>query len=267
MVLGLGLAHQAYSQPVRRILSLDQCADQYVLAISARSEIVGLSKRSLNTDSRFATSAVGIPQNRVSPEALLGARPTVAIRYWGGSARDIAHLTAQGTRVVTIDDAVDFTGVRRDIRKVAAALGRPEAGEALVLGMDQKLRIAAGAWRGQGGYYLTSGGVSAGPATLIDAILKAAGVTNLERRANFPSVSLERLMRAPIPLFVLGYFGPAADAGQRWSSGRRDVLQRRLARSKVVRLPSDTLGCPAWFAADAVTAIARAAPRRSVPRP
>ncbi|HEY5289048.1 MAG TPA: ABC transporter substrate-binding protein, partial [Caulobacteraceae bacterium] len=34
-----------------RVLSLDQCADQYLLALSPRAEIVGLSTRARNADS------------------------------------------------------------------------------------------------------------------------------------------------------------------------------------------------------------------------
>src|ERR1700737_470381 len=43
------LGGPAVAQP--RIVSLDQCSDEYVLALASRSEIVGVSKRALNAAS------------------------------------------------------------------------------------------------------------------------------------------------------------------------------------------------------------------------
>jgi iron complex transport system substrate-binding protein len=123
-----------------RVLSLDQCADQYVLALAPRSEIVGLSKRALNADSYEQNRASGLPERRATLESALGARPTVAVVYWTQEARLPQALRQRGVNVVQIEEANDFPGIRANIRKVAAALGEPAAGEALVARMDAQLR-------------------------------------------------------------------------------------------------------------------------------
>ena len=70
-----------------RVLSLDQCADQFVLALSPREAIVGLSTRADDADSRLRALAVGLPKRRVGLEPALAVRPQVVVRYWGGEPR------------------------------------------------------------------------------------------------------------------------------------------------------------------------------------
>ena len=62
-----------------RVLSLDQCADQYVLALSPRSAIVGLSTRADDPDSRLRALAAGLPLRRTTLESALASRPHVRL--------------------------------------------------------------------------------------------------------------------------------------------------------------------------------------------
>ena len=244
-----------------RVYSLDQCADQYVLALSPRDDIVGLSKRATKGDSYLRARVGALPLRRATSESVLAAAPAVVVRWWGGDDRLLADLRRRGARVVAIDDAADFPGVRGNIRRVAAALGRRAAGERLIARMDARLAAARGAWGGVGALYLTSGGDTAGGDTLIDAMLRAAGLSNLTPGRGFHSLSLERLILDPPTALVLGFFDAAVDAFQHWSLGRRAPLARLAAQRAIVSLPAAVLACPAWFAADGALTIARA-PRR-----
>jgi iron complex transport system substrate-binding protein len=245
-----------------RVVSLDQCADQYVLALSPRAAIAGLSGRALHADSYLRAAARGLPRRRADSESVLAARPAVVVRYWGGSPAMVADLARRGVRVVTIAEATDFAGVRADIRAVAAALRARPAGEALIARMDAKLAAAAGAGRGAAALYLTPGGDTAGRGTLVGAMLAAAGLRNLAPGQGYGRVSLERLTLQPPPLLVLGFFDADLAAGQRWSLGRQEPVRRLIARTPHVSLPGAILGCPAWFAADGVAALARFARAR-----
>jgi iron complex transport system substrate-binding protein len=233
-----------------RVLSFDQCADQYVLALSPRADIVGLSRRARNADSYLAAEAIGLPERRVTAESALGAAPSVVVRYWGGDPRLIADLRRRGVRVLTIDDATDFAGVRANIRRVAAGLGHASTGDRLIARMDAELAGAAGAGRGRGALYITSGGDTTGAGTLIDAMLRAAGFSNLARRPGYGVISLERLVLEPPSLVVLGFYDQNMAAYERWSVGRQPVLRKLIAPRATVSLPGAILGCPAWFAAD-----------------
>ncbi|MGI9169590.1 MAG: ABC transporter substrate-binding protein [Caulobacteraceae bacterium] len=248
-----------------RVYSLDQCADQYVLALAPRADIAGLSRRATKADSYLRAEVGALPLRRATAESVLAARPAVVVRYWGGDERLVADLRRLGMRVVTIDDAADFSAVRVNVRRVAAALGERRAGEAMIGRMDRRLAAAAGAWRGRGALYLTSGGDTAGRGTLIDAMLRAPGLTNLAPGAGFHALSLERLVLGPPAALVLGFFDVGLDAVQHWSLARQAPVRRLAERRAIVSLPGAILGCPAWFAADAVTRISAAKTPRLPP--
>ena len=241
-----------------RVVSLDQCADQYVLALAPRSEIVWVSKRARNADSHQRAGAAGLPEHRASLEAVLGARATIAVRYWTADARLPDALRRQGVEVVQLDEADDFTGIRANVRKVAAALGERAAGEALVDKMDVELAATRGAWGGARALYLTPGGFTAGRDTLVAAVMSAAGLVTAAAGAGYRPVSLEQLVLDPPSALVLGFFRDLAGGRQRWTIGGNSYLRSLAARRTIASLPGSLLGCPAWYAADGAMALAAA---------
>jgi iron complex transport system substrate-binding protein len=241
-----------------RVYSLDQCADQYVMALVPRGDIAALSHRADDADSYLRDQARGLPRRRAGLEPVLASKAQVVVRYWGGDTMLTQALEKRGVKVVTIDDATDFTGVRADVRKVASALGQPTKGEALVSRMDANLAVARGAGRARPAMYMTSGGFTAGDDTLIGAMLRAAGLTNLAGKTFFEPVPLERLALSPPAALVLGYFDAAALATQRWAFGRHHLVRKVARERTLTSLPSTILGCPAWFAAEGPAQLARA---------
>jgi len=250
------------AQAKPRIVSLDQCADQYVLALAPRDEIAGLSKRALNADSYLHARAVGLPERRATLEAILGTRATIAVTNWAGDVRLPAALASQGVTVVQIDETNDFAGVRADVRKVAAALGRPAAGEALIAQMDAKLAASQNAWGGARALYLTPGGFTAGSQTLVGAMMAAAGFVSVSTSGSYAPVSLEALVLDPPAALVLGFFRELSGGRQHWTIAANGYLRGLVRQRAIASLPGSMLGCPAWFAADGALALAKARPTR-----
>jgi iron complex transport system substrate-binding protein len=243
------------------VLSLDQCADQYVLALSPRDKIVGLSMRADDADSRLRAHAAGLTLRRVGLETALAADPDVVVRYWGGDPGLIRALRSRGIRVVTIAEAHSFGEIYSNIRRVSADLDARARGEAMIADMASRLARSADAWRGARAIYLTPGGATAGPGTLIDAILRAAGLVNAETRPGYRGLSLEALALDPPGAVVLGFFDDPQAQAAVWGPGRHQVLQRVAARGAVASLPGALLGCPDAGAAEAVERLAASAPR------
>ena len=246
---GGGPSAAGESRPLR-VMSLDQCGDQYALALAPEAELA-LSPRADDPDSWMRRAAANRRRVRPTLEAAVGFRPDVVLRYWGGDARLLSRLEADGTRVVTLADAADFEGVRRNIRAAAAALAVQPRGEALIARMDQRLAEAAppaGAPR-RTALYLTAGGFTAGPGSLVDGILGAAGLSNLVTAPGFAPASVERIVLWRPARFVLGFFDQ--NRGD-WRGPGRHPAVGRAARGRVIAsLPAASLTCPAWFAADA----------------
>lgn len=239
-----------------RILSVDQCADQYALAL-APDAVLALSPRADDPDSWMRSVANGHPRLRPTLEAAIAFRPDVVIRYWGGDTRLLASLEARGTRVVQIDDASDMAAVRDNLRKVSTSLGQPARGQALLARMDQRLAVASQRGARGSALYVTAGGFTSGGGTLIDAILRAAGFRNAAGFQGFGPVSVERIALKPPRRFVFGFFDQLrAD----WrGAGRHPVMRRAAENRTAARLPASVLGCPAWFAADAAAMLAEQA--------
>ena len=253
-----GVACPVEVRAAPRIVSLDQCADQYVLALAPRGEIVALSKRATNDDSYLKAAAAGLPQRRATLESILGERATIAVTYWAGDLRLPAALAARGVRVVQIGEASDYAGVERNIRQVAAALGLPEAGERMIDRMEGQLAQSRAAWGGARALYLTPGGFTAGRSTLVGAMMAAAGLVSAAPAPGYAPVSLEGLVLNPPAALVLGFFSDLAVGRSRWTIAGNGYLQTLNRDRAVASLPGSILGCPAWFAADGTLALARA---------
>lgn len=260
-LLAVLLASAGAAQAAPRVMSLDQCADQYVLALSPRESIVGVSPRVDDRDSYLRAQAAGLPQRRASAEAVLAARPDVVVRYWGGDARLAETLERRGVRVVRVEEAEGFDDVAANVRRVAIAIGQPAAGERIVARMNAQLAASKGAWRGESALYLTPSGFTAGKGTLIDTVLAAAGLRGASGEAGYALVSLERLALEPPARLVLGFFDDFATAMERWGAGRHRVLERLTQERAVASLPGAIAGCPGWFAADGALLLAQAARR------
>ena len=155
-------------------------------------------------------------------------------------------------------EAEDFAGVAADIRKVAAGLGQPAAGEALVARMDAELTASRGAWGGARALYLTPGGFTAGRGTLVEAMLQAAGLTGAVAAPGYAPVSLEALVLNPPSALVLGFFRDLAGGRQHWTIAGDDWLRDLARRRTIASLPGSMLGCPSWLAADGTVTLAQA---------
>lgn len=250
LIIGAG---SAQARPLR-IMSLDQCADQYVLALRPDAELA-LSPRADDPDAWLREAAKGRARVRPTLEAAVTFQPDAVVRYWGGEPRLLARLEARGTPTATITDAIDFNGIRANIRSVAQALGAEPRGEALIRRMDARLAQAAPkAADRPTALYLTPGGFTAGKETLVDAIFTAAGFRNAADKPYFNPVSVERIALFPPVRFVLGFFDQARGD---WRGPGRHPVVRKAARGRVAaRLPAAALTCPAWFAADAAALLA-----------
>lgn len=250
VLLAAATASRAEESRPLRVMSLDQCGDQYALALAPGADLA-LSPRADDPDSWMRRAAEGKRRIRPTLEAAVGFQPDVVLRYWGGDARLLARLERSGARVVTLEDAADFKGVRGNIRAAARALGAPARGEALIARMDARLVEAAPASHTprRPAVYLTAGGFTSGPGSLMDAILGAAGLSNLVTTPGFAPVNVERLVLWRPARFVLGFFDMAR--GDWRGPGRHPAVARAAKGRVVARLPAAALTCPAWFAADA----------------
>ena len=255
LTLGLSLSSTAALAAPLRIMSLDQCADQYVLNL-APDAVLGLSLRADDEDSWSRDQARGHRLLRPSLETALGFQPDVVVRYWGGEPRLLSALERRGVRVLTIEDATDMAGVQRNIQTIAKGLDEPQRGADLIARMEADLAKAAGAGGGRSLLYVTPGGYTGAKGTLMDAILTSAGFKNAAKGQGFVPLGIEALVFSPPALVVRGFYN--LWRGNWRGPGRHPVVQRLIKDRAVTELSASTLSCPAWFAAEASAQLAEA---------
>ena len=81
----------------RRIVSLDYCADQYVLRFADREDIVALSPNAGKRFSYLRAESKGIPQVRPRTADVLALAPDLVVRSFGGGPNVTAMATSIGT--------------------------------------------------------------------------------------------------------------------------------------------------------------------------
>lgn len=228
-----------------KVISLDYCADQFVLGLADRDQILAVSKDADKPFSHLREKAAGLRKIRNTAEDVIALQPDLVIRSWGGDARALEFYQSLGISTFQIGYASDLEGAMRVTREAGAALGQERRADTMVAAMP-----APKVPEGRAALYLTPGGVTAGPGTMVDAIIQAAGLTNAEASPGWHTVSLESLVQSPPSAVLTAFFGFDADATDQWSVSRHPVLKRILSDADTYAMDESRLTCPAWFVAD-----------------
>jgi iron complex transport system substrate-binding protein len=182
------------------VVSLNLCTDQ-MLVLLAPTKVAALSPLARDPALSFvAQEAAHLPVVRASAEAVLRLQPDLVLAATYGAQTTLGLLEQEGTPILRVDLPQDFDGIRKQTRLLAGALGVPQSGEALLAVMDAALgdlpqrprRLRALVWEPRG--------LTAEPGSLMDAVLRSAGLTNA---SDGRRVGLEALLRQPPDLLVV----------------------------------------------------------------
>jgi iron complex transport system substrate-binding protein len=213
--LAFGLcARAAAADPPRRVVSFNICADQLVIALADPEQIVGVSPNAADPAmSVVAERARDFRRLGWQAEATIPLKPDLVLL--GAYDRSVTRrlLSRLGFRIVEVDLINDIAAGVAQIRQVAALLGHPERGEALIAEVAAARRRLAEAAHppASTALLISNGGYTIGPASLAGALLAEAG---LKPPQGMPAgyggvVSLEKLI-ALRPDF-LAMFSPVAE--------------------------------------------------------
>ncbi|MEO1039411.1 MAG: ABC transporter substrate-binding protein [Pseudomonadota bacterium] len=265
LLLGLAVAlgSQAWADEARpRVVSLDYCADQYVLALADRDQIAAISSGPDDAWSHFRSRAEGLPLVRAAAEDVIALQPDLILRSYGGGPRALGFYERLGLEVHQIGYEPGLDAARARVREIGAALGQAARADVLIARMDATLLEAGAEASNLGALYVTPGGVTAGAGVIVDDMLTAAGVRNLaaERgETGWPSLSLEALMLERPELVVTGFFNMPREQLDPWSASRHPLMRRRLDELTTIQLDGALLSCSAWFIAEAALKVSEAA--------
>lgn len=240
-----------------RIVSLDYCADQYLLKLVGRDRIAAVSPDATRDFSYMRAAAIGFPSVRPRAEDVLVLKPDLVIRSYGGGPDAAAMFARAGVPVLQIGYANDLAAVRQVLVETATGLGEGAKGAALAAEMDRRLAALPPAdARRPSALYVTPGGVTSGPGGLMDEMMTRAGYTNFETAPGWRSLPLERLAHQQPDLIASASFWNASP--DRWSAARHPIVSRAMRDTPVVPIEGAWTACGGWFLVDAVEALAKA---------
>ncbi|MCY3689632.1 MAG: ABC transporter substrate-binding protein [Gammaproteobacteria bacterium] len=256
---GLRTVPQAGEFRPMRIVSLDYCADQYVLKLVEPERILALSRDAAREFSYLRELAVGMPTVRPVAEDVLVLGPDLVVRSYGGGPNAAAFYARAGVAVLNVGNANTIDEVMSVMADVAAGLDEPERGQAVIEETRQRLASLPESGSESRTLYMTPGGVTTGPGSLVHEMLIAAGLQNFQQTPGWRPIPLELLAFEAPELVAFATFGASAAHQDAWSAMRHPIARTQLADREVVPLQGAWTACGGWFLLDAVEALARGA--------
>ncbi len=256
VLLALVANSTASANPPERVISLDYCADQFVLKLLPRSRILALSPDADRDFSYMREAAIGVPQVRPVAEDVLTLQPDLIVRSYGGGPRAAGFFERAGIPVLQVPFANDLGDIRAMILMLAEHLGATDRGAEVVADMDRRLEKLRSDSERRSALYMTPAGVTSGPGTLVHEVLNAANLENFEQRPGWYSLPLERLAYEQPDLIAAAFFDASTNNLSMWSAMRHPVAKRQLSERPTVMLRGASTSCGGWFLLDAIEALA-----------
>lgn len=174
----------------QRIVSINLCADQLVLALADRGQIAGLTKNATDVEmSGEAAKAAGIPLLSNSAEQILAIEPDLIVGMPASRSAALRALPAHRYALLDLDTANTLDEIYASIRQTAVAVGHPERGDSLVARMEGELAGLPKPGKGRVAAYYQRRGYMTGTGTLIDELMTRVGLVNLAGKLGKPPLS------------------------------------------------------------------------------
>jgi len=229
------------------VVSLNLCTDEYLVAL-APDRVAALSPLARDPAlSVVAEQATKLPWVRPDAEAVLRLKPAMVLAASWGAQTTLAALERRDVRVERIALPDDFSAIAEQTVRLADLLGVPARGRALVQEMQARLasahKLAPVPTLG-----LEPRGYTAGPGSLEDAVLRAAGLRNVGTGGR---IGLEGILAHPPALLVVST-APATP------SLATDFVEHPALRGIARRaVPPALMLCGGPWTAEAVTVLTR----------
>lgn len=204
----------ALALPVRaadavRVMSLNLCADAYLMAFAKKDQIVALTPQAQDpTLSAFHQQAMAYPVSNGQIEAIAALAPDLVIVSSYSDPLRNRLIEKLGITIVSLDAANSYDAARRDIIKLGEKIGRAREARAYLQALDGALATATAT---QGTpkpkiLPLQRRNLTTGKGHILDEIITLAGGYNQGRAgldAPMGRISLEHALAAPSDYILL----------------------------------------------------------------
>ncbi|HWW27461.1 MAG TPA: ABC transporter substrate-binding protein [Caulobacter sp.] len=206
----------ASARALPRVISLNPCLDAVLVNVADRGQVAALSHYARDPQqSSIARIALDYPITYESAEEVIALRPDVVLTAAHSSPATRAALKRLGIRTELFKVPNSWVENQEQIRRIAAAVGHAERGEALIAGVEAAMAKSAPrpGTRPITALVFQPNGFAAGHGTLVDEMMRRAGFVNVAQRyglKKWGNVSLERLLDDPPEVLLAGQAAPNA---------------------------------------------------------
>lgn len=248
-LLWTGVAHTA-DKP--RVVSLDFCADQLVLALAADEQIVALSPDAKKAFSFFRKRANKFPTHTNELDELLFLRPDLVFASNADASIAVRTLARQGVGIFSLNtpSLSDFS----TLRLVDAGMALNNLQKAQLIDRTARLMLSdlhSDATLPVPGLYMSPSGITSGAGTFIDEVLNLAGIDNVVARQGikgWSQLDLEILIVEQPQVIVTSFFDNQVGHQESWRFAAHPAVKKILKNALVIDVPSRLLSCSEWFA-------------------
>ncbi len=247
LLLLLGSCSGQQSIPPNRIVSNNPCIDSVLAEIAAPKQIAAVSIYSHDAHSASAPLdwASAIPALGTSAEEMIAARPALLLTGNYNVGGTNTALAKAGIKTLALGVPATLEDNAMQIRQIAAAIGRANAGEDLV----RRIAVAtkqtgSSAAETPSAIIWQNGGFVAGKGTLQDELLKRAGFANASETYGLKQwdvLPLETIIRKPPAVIFMPTNAQGAD--QNAITLRQKLLHHNGGRTRIVSFPDRLLFC------------------------
>ena len=256
------LAPAATGRP-QRIVSLNPCLDVILIHVADRAQIAALSHYARDDyGSTFAPLARTLPFTYETAEEVIALSPDLVMtgRHSSLATRNALDRLKISTALFGVPDTVAES--LEQVREVAALVGHPERGEALIGKIETALAEAAPkpGTPPLSALVFMPGGFASGPGTMMDEMMRKMGLENAAPRYGLKSsrrVPLERIIADPPDVLLAGEAWPGA-ANWALRVMTHPALSRVAGRMERATFPERLLFCGGPVLIQTAAALSRA---------
>lgn len=257
-MLGLALAFPsplAAQEAPHRVVSMNACTDQMAMLIAGEGQLHSVSYLASDPGTSVLAAEAGrYAVNHGLAEEVFLMQPDLVIAGTYSTRATVALLKRLGIRVEEFQPENSFDDIRANLSRMGVILGREQRANELVAELDRRLAALNADKRPDlsvATYYANS--YTSGAGTLVDAIVKASGLTNIAAE-----LGLSGTARLPLELLVLARPDLLVDGESRYSAPAlaqenlvHPAYRALAAETASVAVPARYTLCGAPFTAEA----------------
>ncbi|SFY42115.1 iron complex transport system substrate-binding protein [Paracoccus pantotrophus] len=240
-----GFFQPAAAEPPRRVLSMNLCTDQLAMMLAAPGQLVSVSYLAQDPSaSAMAAEAGRLPVNHGLAEEIFLMRPDLVLAGAWSTPETIRLLDRLNIPVEVFPIEIDIAGIRANIRRMGAVLGREAQARAMLARFDADLARLSDAQgpRPRAALYAANG-YSSGSDSLAGEIVALAGFDNVADELGLPSggvLPLETLLLSDPDLLV---------EGRRYAGHARaqEMLDHPALKALARGRPAEVMSDPDWI--------------------